>query len=71
MASKLDLYTQFINAFPDLSEAVESYRKVGSKTIILNMMNGKHLFFMYDNQDNWSLGTKQWRMKPVPVKEGN
>lgn len=72
MASKLDLYTQFINMFPDLSDCVVSYRKTGSKTIVLEMQNGKHLFFLYYGPDNWNIGTKQWRrMDSVPKKRGN
>lgn len=67
MASKIDLYGTFLNMFPDLASVAESYKKVGSRTIMVNMENGEHIFFLYNSPNSWNLGTKQWRSRPDTI----
>lgn len=67
--SKSDIFNYFQAMFPDLSTAVISFKKIGSKTISLNMRNGKSLVFLYSDKDNWNLGTKQWRKRPEPIRK--
>lgn len=67
--TRLDIYKGFEDLFPDWVEKVESYKKVGSKTISLKMKNGRSLVFLYNNPNNWNFGTKPWRKKPEPIQK--
>lgn len=65
-----NIFKAFSNMFPDLAQASASYKKVGSKTISVKMKNGKSLVFLFNNEDDWTLGTKLWRRKPEPIPKG-
>lgn len=65
-----NIYKAFSNMFPDLAQAASSHKKVGSKTISIKMKNGKSLVFLFNNEDDWTLGTKLWRKKPEPIPKG-
>ena len=63
-----NIWDGFTKLFPDYKEKVESYRKVGSKTLKLKMKtddgSDKFLFFLYNDPWDWTFGSKVWRTKP-------
>lgn len=65
--TKVEIYDGFKDLFPSWVNKVESYKKVGSKTISLKLKSGKSLVFLYNNPSNWNFGTKPWRKKPDPI----
>ncbi len=67
------IWEGFVNLFPDYVDRVESYTKIGSKTIKLKMKTDegqpeKYLIFLYNNIWDWTFGSKVWRAKPKPKK---
>lgn len=60
-----ELFSEFSNMFPEMSERVVNYRKIGSRVIVLFFEDSDQtLVFMYYNPSNWQLGTKLWRKRP-------
>jgi hypothetical protein len=65
-----NIWDGFCKLFPDYVKHVESYRKIGSKTIELTMdtadENGekKKLIFLYNDPWDWTFGSKVWRARP-------
>ena len=45
-----DIFREFVKLFPDKSCLVKDFKKIGSKTIRLEMVTGQHLI--------WEFGTK-------------
>ena len=66
--SRDNIWEGLVKLFPYLSERVESYTKIGSKTLKLYMSNGQTLIFLYNDPWDWTLGTKVWRNKPRKMK---
>jgi hypothetical protein len=58
------LLEQFKQMFPQYADSIISYKKVGSKTLSINLQHHKSLVFLYEGPDNWTLGTKLYRMRP-------
>lgn len=54
-----DVYKKFME-----TEGAKKSR-MGNKMISLSFPDGQTLFFLYNNENNWNLGTKPWRMKPI------
>lgn len=65
--TRTDIFDAFMKLFPTWAPHVESYKKIGSKTISLQFKNGKSRVFLYNDDDNWNFGTKLWRKKPKPI----
>ena len=65
---KAGLWWGFTELFPNYVDKVESFKKVGSKTLKLKMKtddgSDKHLFFLYNDPWDWTFGSKVWRTKP-------
>lgn len=64
---KDELFEIFKEMFPDFAKCAKGFKLIGSKSISIEMENGKSLIFMYYGKDNWSFGTKVWRRKPGPT----
>lgn len=63
-----NIWEGFIKLFPYLSDRVERYTKIGSKTIKLHMKNNSTLIFLYIDPNDWTFGTRVWRNKPRKLK---
>ena len=63
-----NIYQGFCKLFPTYVDKVESYKKIGSKSIKLKMKtedgSDKFLIFLYNDPWDWTFGTKVWRRKP-------
>jgi hypothetical protein len=62
-----EIEKKFMDLFPRYFTQVNYVKKVGSKTIALMFDDGSVLFFLYVDDKNWNLGTKQWRKRPDPI----
>lgn len=63
--STLEILNEFKEIFPGKYPFVRLCEKVGSKTIKIWLTDcDKPLLFMFKGKDDWSFGTKIWRMKP-------
>lgn len=65
-----NIWQGFTELFPDYVDKVESYKKIGSKSLKLKMKNteDKYLIFMYNDPWDWTFGSTIYRKKPRPVK---
>lgn len=63
-----NIWEGFIKLFPYLSDRVERYTKIGSRTIKLHMKNNSTLIFLYNDPNDWTFGTRVWRNKPRKLK---
>lgn len=68
-----NIWEGFVKLFPDYVDKVESYTKIGSKSIKLKMKvpegeAEKYLIFLYNDPWDWTFGSKVWRKKPRPMK---
>lgn len=67
-----NIWEGFSKLFPDYAKNVESYKKVGSKTLKIKMKtedgSDKFLFFLYNDPWDWTFGSKIWRSKPKKIK---
>lgn len=60
-----NIWEGFKKLFPEMVENVETYQKIGSKTIKLKMKEqDKFLIFLYNDPWDWTFGTKVWRARP-------
>lgn len=64
-----NIWNGFTELFPGYVDKVESYKKIGSKSIKLKMKTpegapDKFLIFLYNDPNDWTFGTKVWRRKP-------
>lgn len=64
-----NIWNGFTELFPGYVDKVESYKKIGSKSIKLKMKtpegaSDKFLIFLYNDPNDWTFGTKVWRRKP-------
>lgn len=64
-----NIWNGFTKLFPDYVSKVESYKKIGSKSIKLKMKTAegepeKYLIFLYNDPWDWTFGSKVWRKKP-------
>jgi hypothetical protein len=71
-----EIWNGFTKLFPDKVKNVDSYTKIGSKTIKLTLKapegeEPKHLIFLYNNIWDWTFGTKVWRKKPYKKEDNN
>lgn len=69
---KEEIYNAFVRLFPKWEESVISYKKIGSRAIALFFTSSffekdKKLIFFYNNDEDWTFGTKVWRNRPVNV----
>lgn len=67
--TKDNIWEGFVKLFPDYVGKVESYVKIGSKSIKLKMKTPegapeKYLIFLYNDPWDWTFGSKIWRSKP-------
>lgn len=63
---KEEIYNAFVRLFPKWEESVISYKKIGSRAICLFFEEkNKKLIFFYNNDEDWTFGTKVWRNRPV------
>ena len=66
-----DLFDEFIRIFPkalgssEQGLIVSSYWKVGARMLRLEMNAGPALYFLWYDENNWNLGTKPYRNRPV------
>lgn len=78
--NKEELFNAFKVLFPNWVEYVNSYKKIGSKTLAIEFRfpcytPESHCFkkvsrvFLYVNEDNWQFGTKLWRKRPDNMKK--
>lgn len=67
-----NIWEGFSKLFPDYVKNVESYKKVGSKTLKIKMKTedgtDKFLFFLYNDPWDWTFGSKVWRTRPKKIK---
>lgn len=64
---KEEIFNNFSRLFPEMSNDVVSYKKIGGRAISIHFnKNTRNLAFIYYSDTNWSLGTKLWRNKPEP-----
>ena len=68
-----NIWDGFVKLFPDYVDKVESYKKIGSKTLKLKMKTPegapeKNLIFLYNDPWDWTFGSNVWRKRPKPVK---
>lgn len=71
-----EIWEGFVNLFPSYVDKVESYTKIGSKSLSLKMkvpegQPSKNLIFLYNNMWDWTFGTKVWRKKPNKKEDNN
>lgn len=65
-----NIWAGFCRLFPDYINRVESYKKIGSKSIKIKMNKenisdpDRYLIFLYNDPWDWTFGTKVWRRKP-------
>lgn len=62
--TKDELFIRFVTLFPYWKSEVRSYKKIGSKCISIEFIDGTSKVFLYYSPDNWNFGTKLWRKKP-------
>lgn len=65
--NKNDIFEHFIKLFPNYVPNVLEYKKIGSRCISITFSPdsiSKNLLFLYNNDEDWTLGTKIWREKP-------
>lgn len=43
--------------------------RMGNKMISITIPNEPTLFFLYNSENNWNLGTKPWRRRPDTEEE--
>lgn len=60
------IFHAFERLFPDLVGDVIEYERFGSRMIeiIFKHPESPNLYFLYNNDQNWNLGTKPHRRKP-------
>lgn len=68
-----NIWEGFVKLFPDYVDRVESYAKIGSKSLKLKMKTDegqpeKYLIFLYNDPWDWTFGSKVWRARPKPRK---
>lgn len=68
-----NIWEGFKKLFPDYVPKVETYWKIGSKSIKLKMKTAegekeKFLIFLYNDPWDWTFGTKVWRKRPKSMK---
>lgn len=74
---KEELFSKFIEMYPEWSRGAISYKKIGSKTLAITfdsnlvpdcgvlMRDGRcSRVFLYNNPSDWQFGTKLWRRRP-------
>lgn len=68
---KETIYNAFVRLFPTWSKMVTGYKKIGSRMILIDCLlyNDKSIVFLYNNDNDWTLGTKIWRRRPEPKKK--
>lgn len=63
-----NIWEGFKKLFPEMVDQVETYQKIGSKTIKLKIKGyddpPKFIIFLYNDPWDWTLGTKVWRARP-------
>lgn len=60
------LWLAFKEKFSEKAAEVESYKKVGSKTLSMKMTGGgPPVLWYYNGPNDWTLGTYIWRHKPT------
>lgn len=64
------IWEGFIELFPEFEKRVESYTKIGSKSLKLKLKptedaEPKYLIFLYNSPDDWTFGSTIWRRKPI------
>ena len=82
--TKKELYSHLINLCEPvfgkyLNALVDDYVKVGARALKVSMSDGQTLYFMWYDDNNWTLGTKLYRQRPKsriraseePVKNGS
>ena len=75
--NKEQLFDAFKELFPDWAKKVISYKKIGSKTLAIkfvtsveeNKVNEESRVFLYNDPNNWQLGTKLWRKRPEHLQK--
>lgn len=69
-----NIWAGFVKLFPDYVDKVQSYTKIGSRSIKLKMKTPereygeKYLIFLYNDPWDWTFGSKIWRKKPRPKR---
>lgn len=68
-----NIWDGFVKLFPNYVDRVESYQKIGSKSLKLKIKTPegepeKYLIFLYNDPWDWTFGTKVWRSKPRRFK---
>ena len=59
------IWEGFKKLFPTWVDNVESYKKIGSKTIEIKIKDSDNkLIFLYNDPWDWTFGSKVWRAKP-------
>lgn len=54
--------------FPDWSDGVVEYQKIGARVLKLICKGNQVLYFMWYDDTNWTLGTKLYRKKPKKLQ---
>ena len=63
--SELDLLQKFHELFPNHAQNLESYTRTGANILSIRLKNtDKSLVFLYNNEQNWTFGTKLYRRVP-------
>lgn len=57
------LYDKFIKLFPNIIG--EKYNKIGARMLRIETCGGPVLYFLWYDENNWNLGTKPYRNRPV------
>lgn len=63
------LRDMFEAGFPNWSEDVVEYQKIGARVLKLVCKGGLVLYFMWYDETNWTLGTKLYRKRPEKQKK--
>lgn len=67
----VDLFDKFVDLFPSALGGskekciVSSYQKIGARMLRMEMDDGHVLYFLWYDENNWNLGTKPYRKRPV------
>lgn len=60
-----DLFEKLMNVYwKSMSNLQGSYKKIGARALKLEVDGGKPLYFIWYDDDNWTIGTKMYRKKP-------
>lgn len=60
-----ELYDKFVNVFWKVTyDFLGSCKKIGARAIKIETKSGKPLYFIWYDDDNWTIGTKMYRKKP-------